>query len=127
MGMSTPLPHSYARRMRRDSTEAELKLWHLLGDPRFGDCKFTRQVWLGRYIVDFLSEEHRLIVEVAGGQHGTNVEYDTRRSAWLAARGYRVVRFWHSEILALPETVSERLGQEVGRSGGREVGRSGGR
>jgi adenine-specific DNA-methyltransferase len=107
--MSTPMPLSYARRMRRDSTEAELKLWQLLRDPRFGACQFKRQVWLGRYIVDFLSEERMLIVEVNGGQHGTNSAYDARRAAWLAARGYRSVRFWNYEILAMPNAVSEQL------------------
>ncbi len=103
------MPLSYARWLRRNSTQADLKLWQLLNHPRFGSCAFQRQVWIGHYIVDFLCQERRLIVEVGGGQHGATTEYDAMRSAWLCARGYEMLRFWNDEVLRAPEAISERL------------------
>ena len=55
---------------------------------------------IGGYIVDFVSMEHRLIIELDGGQHSEQIEYDERRTAFLNAQGYRVLRFWNNEVFA---------------------------
>jgi len=52
-------------------TEAERRLWYFLRAHRFKGTKFKRQAIIGRYIVDFVSFNRRLIVEVDGGQHAT--------------------------------------------------------
>ena len=49
--------------------------------------KFRRQVPLGKYVVDFLAADHRLVVEIDGGQHASQQAYDRRRTAWLEAQG----------------------------------------
>jgi len=64
---------------------------------------------MGNYIVDFVCIEARLIVELDGGQHAEQVDYDRRRTAWLAAAGYRVLRFWNNEMPENPESVLECL------------------
>ncbi len=64
------------------------------------DAKFRRQSPVGPYLADFLSFSHRLIVEVDGGQHAEQSEYDTKRTAFLKTNGYRVVRFWNDDILS---------------------------
>ena len=58
-----------ARQMRREPTEAERRMWRLLRDRRLGGFKFRRQEQLGRYIVDFVCFERKLIVELDGSQH----------------------------------------------------------
>lgn len=61
--------------------------------------KFRRQVPIGPYIVDIVCPLAKLIIEIDGSQHADNVDYDARRSAFLADKGYRVIRFWNNEVL----------------------------
>jgi very-short-patch-repair endonuclease len=86
-----------ARGLRLRMTDAERKLWFALRDRRFAGFKFRRQVPIGRFIVDFVCFEQRLVVEVDGGQHADSVA-DQRRDRWLAANGFRVMRFWNNEV-----------------------------
>ena len=78
-------------------TDAERRLWTALRGKRFEGAKFRRQVPGGRYVADFLCFGQRLIVEVDGGQHSGSVR-DAVRDDWLAAQGYRVLRFWNVDI-----------------------------
>jgi very-short-patch-repair endonuclease len=94
-------PHTTT--LRQNPTEAETRLWSRLRGRRLNDHKFRRQVPIGPYIVDFLCVEQRLIVEADGSQH--NEEIDALRTAFLEARGYRVIRFWNQDILARTEDV----------------------
>jgi very-short-patch-repair endonuclease len=81
--------------MRRKPSDAERKLWHVLRDRRLGGFKFRRQHPVGHYVVDFFCEQASLVVEVDGDQHGEEDarRYDERRSAVLAERRIRVLRF----------------------------------
>lgn len=88
-------------------TDAEERLWFHLRNRRLGGHKFRRQVTIHPYIVDFLCIEKRLIVEADGSQHSENV--DARRTAFLELQGYRLVRFWNSEILSNTEGVLEAI------------------
>jgi Protein of unknown function (DUF559) len=74
--------------MRREPTDAERKLWYLLRDRRFVGVKFRRQAPLGRYIVDFVCFQHKLVVEADGGQHYED-NADASRDSWLAQEGLR--------------------------------------
>jgi very-short-patch-repair endonuclease len=98
-----------ARRLRRNQTDAELKLWFELRGRRLNGLKFKRQVPAAGFIADFLSEEVRLIVEVDGGQHVENAEIDSERTKVLNAAGYEVLRFWNNEVLTNIEGVCERI------------------
>jgi very-short-patch-repair endonuclease len=89
-----------ARQLRRNATDAEIRLWSRLRRKQLAGFRFRRQHPLGSYIVDFFCPEARLIVEVDGGQHGEENAHDARRTEWLEARGYRVVRFWNNEVLS---------------------------
>ena len=101
-----------SRAMRREPTDAEQKLWLLLRGRRFNDFKFRRQVRLGRYIADFVCLERRLIIEADGGQHADNAE----RDAWLVAQGFRVRRFWNTDILQRPDEVAETIWADLNAS-----------
>jgi very-short-patch-repair endonuclease len=94
-----------ARSLRRSSTEAEKALWEQLRNRRLAGVKFRRQVPLGSYIVDFLSERPKLIVEVDDGQHAEQVAYDTARTEWLEARGFKAIRFWNEEVIGAMDEV----------------------
>jgi very-short-patch-repair endonuclease len=97
---------TFAKTLRANATEAEKKLWELLRSRRLANCKFRRQVPIGRWIADFVSFERRLIVEADGSQHAES-ERDERRDADLAERGFRVLRFWNNDILQRSESVLE--------------------
>jgi len=76
---------------------------------------FRRQVPIGNYIVDFACPAARLVVEVDGSQHGTDVgrSRDSERTAWLNSEGYRVVRFWNSDIRNNIDAVVEVIYAEL--------------
>ena len=103
-------PH--ARRLRRDMTDAERRLWHALRDRRFDGWKFRRQASIGPYVADFLCHAGRLIVEVDGGQH--SVERDAARTAFLSGQGYRVIRFWNNDVLENTHGVLRALEAALG-------------
>ena len=97
--LSSKVGVNFARKLRSQSTDAERLLWSKLRSRQVDGWKFRRQVPLGRYIVDFLCEDARLIVELDGGQHSEALAYDANRTEWLNEKGYRLVRFWNNEAL----------------------------
>ncbi len=97
-----------SRRLRRDSTRAEQKLWYRLRSRALSGFKFARQEPIGPYTVDFVCREERLIIEVDGGQHA-NSKKDMVRDRWLNAQRYRVVRFWNNDVLTNIEGVLETI------------------
>jgi very-short-patch-repair endonuclease len=101
-----------ARRLRRDATDAEMRLWLKLRDRRLAGFKFSRQQSIGPYIVDFVCRDRKLVVEVDGGQHADNVR-DRIRDDNLAAEGYRVLRFWNNDVLSNTEGVLTAIQNEL--------------
>jgi very-short-patch-repair endonuclease len=87
-----------ARRLRRNATIAEHRLWYRLRSRSLYGMKFVRQEPIGPYIVDFVCRERRLIIEVDGGQHSENV-CDVIRDRWLVDHDYRVLRFWNNDVI----------------------------
>jgi adenine-specific DNA-methyltransferase len=71
--------------------------------------KFRRQHPFGDYILDFVCLENKLIIEVDGGQHGEQAEYDENRIRKLQRAGFRVLRFWDNEVLKEIESVREKI------------------
>jgi very-short-patch-repair endonuclease len=104
-----------ARSLRSEMTEAEKRLWYWLRAHRFRGVAFRRQTPIGQYIVDFVSHERRLIIEIDGGQHNEN-KADALRDQWLRSKGYRVLRFWNSEILKNRDGVLERISDAICRA-----------
>ena len=98
---------SKARELRKNPTQAEHALWQHMRRRQLGGHKFRRQQPLGLYIVDFVCFDKRLIVEVDGGQHSGQFDYDTERTAWLESQGFYVLRFWNNQVLKEMEAVKE--------------------
>jgi len=96
-----------SRDLRKNLTDAEQKLWQKLRNKQIKDHKFRRQFVLGNYIVDFICLDKRLIVEVDGGQHMDNVDYDLQRDEWLKSQNFNVLRFWNNQVLNEIDSVLE--------------------
>ena len=90
-------------------SEAERALWYLLRRRQISGLKFRRQHPFGDYILDFVCLENRLVIELDGGQHVVQAEYDENRTQKLQAAGYRVIRFWDNEVLKEIESVREKI------------------
>jgi very-short-patch-repair endonuclease len=89
-----------ARELRTRQTEAELVLWAALRNRGLGGLKFRRQHPIGPFVADFCCPDRRLVVELDGDVHETQVEHDAEREALLVAAGYRVLRFRNETITA---------------------------
>lgn len=96
-----------ARRLRRDATDAEKKLWRALRTRQLDGLKFRRQEPCCGYIADFLCEAPRLIVEVDGSQHSE--EGGATRTGRLERAGYAVIRFSNQEVLSNLEGILIRI------------------
>jgi very-short-patch-repair endonuclease len=103
-----------ARDLRHRDTDAEARLWNALRAHRLGGWKWKRQVPFGPFFLDFLCVAAGLVVELDGGQHSEQVAYDARRTAYLEARGLRVLRFWNSVVLTNREGVCRDILEACG-------------
>src|SRR5262249_21166673 len=100
---------NFARQLRRSQTDAERVLWFRLRDRRLAGLKFKRQVPIGRFVVDFVCKDARLIIELDGGQHDENKVRDANRTEILEAMGYLVLRFWNNDVLRNTDGVLEEI------------------
>ena len=95
--------------LRHNMTPAEAKLWRFLRAHQAKDAHFRRQHAIGNYIVDFCSPKHKLIIEVDGGQHLEQEEYDHERTTFLQSKGYQVLRFWNNDVMKDVEGVMRSI------------------
>ncbi|HMO76393.1 MAG TPA: endonuclease domain-containing protein [Sphingopyxis sp.] len=98
-----------ARRLRRDATPAERKLWAALRGSALG-FKFRRQQRIGPFVADFACQSARLVIEVDGDSHASQIDYDTRRTRFLAEEGYRVLRFTNRDVMDNLDGVCRAIG-----------------
>lgn len=94
-------------------TDAERRLRAALRQNQVDGARFRRQAPIGRYVADFVCLEHRLIVELDGGQHADPAEQDRQRTEWLESQGFHVLRFWNNEVLENLEGVVFAIQQEL--------------
>ncbi|GHU27554.1 endonuclease [Betaproteobacteria bacterium] len=104
-----------AKALRKQMTDAEHCLWRQLRDRRFCEVKFRRQEPIGPYIVDFVALSEKLVIELDGGQHADEaaIVYDNKRTAYLEAQGYRVLRFWNDDCLVRTAQVLDQIGHAL--------------
>lgn len=110
-----PLPTTTkwnSRKLRREMTDAERKLWQYLRAGRLGGLKFRRQHPVPPYIADFCCVEHMLLVELDGSQHAQAT--DAARTRYLSSQGWRVIRFWDHDVLRDIESVVDAIWNSVG-------------
>jgi len=103
----------YSRELRQNQTPLERIFWYHLRNRRLLNCKFRRQQVIGNYIVDFICFEINLIIEIDGGQHSWQTQYDKRRTAYLRSRGYDVLRYWNNDVALKFNSVLEEIYNQV--------------
>jgi very-short-patch-repair endonuclease len=89
-----------AKRLRQNATDAEQCLWCHLKRLETRGTHFRRQMPIGNYVVDFACPAARLAIEIDGSHHGDDhvLVRDEKRTRWLEAEGYRVLRFWNNDV-----------------------------
>ena len=87
-----------AKKLRRNMTPAEKILWKELKANRLNGLHFRRQQVVHGYFPDFYCHQHELIVELDGGIHELQKEYDAERQEYLRSLGFRIIRFKNEEI-----------------------------
>ena len=95
----------HAISLRKAATATERHLWRYLRDRQLAGFRFRRQVPIGNYIADFACLDAKLVIEVDGGQHLAQRDYDARRDAELVEHSYQVLRFWDNDVLLNIESV----------------------
>ncbi len=98
-----------ARALRANRTDAGNRIWYFLRNRRLSGYKFIREYVIENYIVDFVCRDKKLIIEIDGSQHIDAVEYDQKRTNYLKAKGYKVIRFWNNEIFTNIQIVLEKI------------------
>ncbi len=109
MAYEPTLPRDAARNLRTNATEAEQKLWSRLRKGQLDGFQFRRQHSIGPFFADFACLEAKLLIEVDGSQHAEREDQDESRSAFLRAYGFRVLRFWNTEVISDVDSVVERI------------------
>jgi very-short-patch-repair endonuclease len=102
-----------AKQLRKTLTPAEKQLWQALRGGKLAGLKFRRQHPVGNFILDFYCAAHKLVIEVDGGIHETQIEYDTARTTELEAHGCKIMRFMNEVVLHQLETVLAEILQAV--------------
>ena len=113
MQRAPPELRSAARTLRNAATPAERRLWNVLHDHK---PRFTRQLVVSHYILDIACRSLKIGIELDGGHHGEIVEQDATRTAYLAAQGWTILRFWNSDVMANLDGVYREITEAVSRA-----------
>ena len=96
---TTPKIFKRAKELHRNMTPVEIKLWVYLRAHRVKDVHFRNQHAIGNFVVDFCAPRRKLIIELDGSQHLEQEAYDAERTVFLESKGYRILRFWNSQVM----------------------------
>jgi very-short-patch-repair endonuclease len=109
VGMGVRKAVQRARELRINPTDTERKLWHHIRDKQLENYRFRRQRPIGKYIVDFICLEANLVIELDGGQHAEQQQYDDARTKYLTAQGLHVLRYWNNDVMQNIEGVLQDI------------------
>ncbi len=92
--------YELARKLRKNQTPQERKMWNLLRNRQFHNLEFRRQFPMENYVADFLCKKEKIIIEIDGSQHNLeeNILKDELRTKFFETKGYRIIRFWNNDI-----------------------------
>ena len=90
---------SLAKRLRREMTPAERRLWAAIRRNAIDGFHFRRQQVIEGYVVDFYCASAKLAIELDGGVHGEQWKYDESRDKAISQAGVRVVRIPNAAML----------------------------
>ena len=98
-----------AKELRKTPTPTEQILWMHLRNRKLCGFKFRRQHPIGPFIADFYCAQHKLVVELDGNIHRSQVDYDSQRMEYLEAYGYQVLRVGNEAVEKDLESVLNRI------------------
>ena len=97
-----------AKNLRQNMTDAEKALWNRINKNQLG-TRFKAQHPIDIFIVDFYCHKYKLVIEVDGGYHVNNQDYDEGRTAELEKFSIKVIRFLNEEVLNDIDNVIEEI------------------
>ena len=102
---------NFIKKLRRNQTPHEEKLWYNLRNKNLHGLKFRRQYKVGPYIVDFICPSKKLVIEVDGGHHAEEIhkKKDEQKEDYIKSKGYKILRFWNSDIDENLDGVLEKI------------------
>jgi very-short-patch-repair endonuclease len=105
-----------AQGLRKNPTPAEVRFWKLLEPLRTRGYHFRKQVPLGAFVADFACHQAKVVIEIDGDTHYTDVgmRKDRVRDAALAKHGYKVLRFSNLDVMNNPEGIYDTLVSAMG-------------
>ncbi len=113
---ATTQARASSRRMRREMTPAEQRLWtHLRQSIPAASGHFRRQFAIGPYVADFVHLGARLIVEVDGDHHGHDAQaaHDRERDEFLARQRFCVLRVSNRAVFTEIDGDLEAIASEL--------------
>jgi very-short-patch-repair endonuclease len=104
---------AFARQLRQNQTETEALLWRYLKNRKFVNYKFRRQHPIGDYFADFACLSAKVVIEIDGETHYERELYDQARDEYLAAQGFKTLRYNALFLAQNEEIVLEDIWQEL--------------
>jgi very-short-patch-repair endonuclease len=113
--VSTAIRRAVAKKLRANTTPHERIVWRALKELPVEGTHFRRQAPIGPYVVDFFCPAKKLIIELDGGHHNEDAiaVCDSERQTWLEQQGYKVIRFWNSDVTGNLDAVMETIYVEL--------------
>ena len=99
--------------LRREASPAERRLWQHLARSQMQGFKFSRQIPIGPYFVDFVCRSEKLVIELDGFSHDMRADYDIARTRYIEEQGFRVIRFTNEDVFKNLEGVLVMIGQNL--------------
>lgn len=115
-GSNSHLLLEHAKKMRANPTQAEAALWEQLRAKKLG-AKFRQQHLINDFIVDFVCLSKKLIIEVDGEIHNSQLDEDAKRTEILEVEGFKVIRFTNAEVLGNIDVVLDKISEELDKRG----------
>ncbi|MFA5928786.1 MAG: endonuclease domain-containing protein [Candidatus Margulisiibacteriota bacterium] len=103
----------FARKLRKEQTCSEEMFWQKVRAGKFLGLKFRRQVVLRGFVVDFCCNGKKLVVEIDGGVHNEQKEYDQNRELVLRKAGFAIIRIPSEDICSNIDKVFIMLEQLI--------------
>ncbi len=102
-----------ARKLRTKPTPAEAQLWEVLKENKLLGLRFKRQHPIKGFIADFYCHKAHLVIEVDGGIHQRQCEYDRERTQVMIEFGLRVIRFKNEDVSEKLNWVIDEIKKEL--------------
>ncbi len=103
----------HARRLRRNMTAAERKLWSMVRDKQIAGLRFRRKEPIGPYYADFYCAKARLVVEFESTIHTPDAQREHERARWFESQKIRILRISDLEFARNPQAVVDAIRRAV--------------